>query len=145
MCTSARSRVTPALAILLLLGSCRPDSLTLPHVEACGARTSCAPARERPPASAATASVRDAVERVLPSLDDGAARTALDPALRALAADLAAGRDASARVGLAEAYRILAELGRSRAGAPIHPDAPTVAALRLALVPAAARLEVAAP
>src|SRR5690606_8922844 len=107
MCTSARSRVTPALAILLLLGSCRPDSLTLPHVEACGA---CAPARERPPASAATASVRDAVERVLPSLDDGAARTALDPALRALAADLAAGRDASARVGLAEAYRILAEL-----------------------------------
>lgn len=147
------------MAALLLtgLGACRADSIVTPAAPAgpdcasapCGAPV--IPGMEAVPAPNASIVIdplEDAVTRILPSLADARARAELAPVLGALRAELLAGRLAAARLQLARSYDAvdLADRRMSRPGATESLlDLANLSAIRLALVPAAAALGVAAP
>lgn len=132
-----------ALGALLLVG-CRSDSITTPtQPTVCGDEIGCRSTQSDPVGPLVFAALDDARERLVPSLDDAAARETLASALSALRASLQANRSVEARTRLAMA---LVHLDRLRVVIPgTSPlDLPDLAAIRLALVPVSNALGVTA-
>jgi hypothetical protein len=140
----AGRRAGLVLAVLsaLLLAGCRADSLTTPlQSTECGGEPGCRPSQNVPVDPAVIAAVDDARERLVPTLDDAAAREALAGVLQGLREKLEANRNADARVRLA---LVFVELDRLRVRLPGEEpiDLPDMSAIRLALVPVAKALGV---
>lgn len=132
-----------ALASLLLVG-CRSDSITTPtQPTVCGDEIGCRASQSDPVGPLVFAALDDARERLVPTLDDAAARETLASALSTLRASLQANRSVEARTRLAMAYVQLDRLRVVIPGtAPL--DLPDLAAIRLALVPVSNALGVTA-
>jgi hypothetical protein len=107
----------------------------------CGSEPGCRATQSDVVDPVVIAALDDARERLVPALDDDAARAALLSALQALEQQLKANRTAEARVRLALVY---AQLDRMRITLPGSDpvDLPDVTAIRLALVPVANTLGV---
>jgi hypothetical protein len=121
----------------LLVAACRGDSLTTPLQETpCGDEPGCRTSQSLPVDPAVIAAVDDARERLVPTLDDAAARASLGGALQALQEKLQANDNAESRVRLA---LVFLELDRQRITIPGEEplDLPDMSAIRLALVPVA--------
>jgi hypothetical protein len=135
---------TVRLAVLsaLLSAGCRSDSVTMPlQSTECGNEPGCRATQNAPVDPMVLAALVDARDRLVPTLDDAAARTALSGALQSLEQALQANRAADARVRLALVY---VQLDRLRIVVPGSDpiDLPDVTAIRLALAPVANTLGV---
>ena len=131
-----RSRLLLVALSALLVAACRGDSLTTPLQQACGDEPGCRTSQRVPVDPAVIAAVDDARERLVPTLDDAAARASLAGALQALQEKLQANNSAESRVRLA---LVFLELDRLRIAVPGEEplDLPDMSAIRLALVPVA--------
>jgi hypothetical protein len=131
------------LVLVALLAGCRSDSLTRPAdrpVE-CGDEIGCRPSESAPVDPMVFAALDDARERLLPGIDGAADRASLGALLGELREGLRANRSTDARMRLALLYLRLDAMRVTLAGSdPV--DLPDIAALRLALVPAANALGV---
>jgi hypothetical protein len=133
--------VLAALSALLVAG-CRADSLTTPlQSTECGDEPGCRPSQRVPVDPAVIGAVDDARARLVPTLDDAAARETLAGALHGLQKKLEANKNEDARVRLA---LVFVELDRLRITLPGEDplDLPDMSAIRLALVPVAKALGV---
>ncbi len=126
----------------LLVAGCSGDAVTSPSPEvvACTDEPGCRPTQSAPVDGVVFAAVTDARERLVPMVDDAAARATLAQGLQRMAQALEANRGADARARLGEVYAALDRLHVTSGGATF--DLPDAAAIRLALVPVANALGV---
>jgi hypothetical protein len=107
----------------------------------CTGAPGCSPTQNAPVDPAVYAALDDAQQRLVPNLDDAAARAELGGALQALEVELHANRLSEARTRLALAYVQLDKMRISLPGTDLV-DLPDMSAVRLALVPVANALGV---
>ena len=135
-----RFRALAALIATLALAACRADSFSAPQSGACTTEPGCLAPME-PVDPVVFSSIDDARLRLVPQIGDAATQRKLTGALNALNEGLRNGREADARVSLAQVYAAIAPFRtKTPDGAPVDP--PDVSALRLELVPAAIALGV---
>jgi hypothetical protein len=141
------------LAAVLVVGCSGGDSVTnpgtpptppLPTVGMCANEPGCRTSTDTPIDPLVFAAVADARERLVPMIDDAAARIALDRSLGALELALQANGTATARGHLADVYAQLDRLRIEVEGFG-RVDLPDAASIRLGLVPVANALGVSAP
>ena len=126
----------------LLVGGCGSESITAPRPAAeCVGEPGCRSTLSEPLDPSVVVALDDTRDRLVPTLDDAAARASLDGALLQLEEQLKANRATEARVRLALAY---AQLDRVRVALPGSDpvDLPDMSSIRLALVPVANALGV---
>ena len=139
-----------AVTLVVLLGACRGDSITMPiqATEAVCYDVVCAqPMAQAPDSPIVIQPLEDAVERLVPTVSDPRVRSELGQLLGTLRRDLVAGRLPAARIGLAHAYEWIARTSPSLDGGQMTVGSPALdpadlTALRLALEPAASALGV---
>ena len=135
-------RAVAAVAVAgVLLAGCRADSFTAPHAVGCTGQPGCRTTPSAPVDPTVYASLYDATLRLVPAIGNASAQDALTSALRALSEALQDGRTGDARTALAAVYVQLAPFRTTEVDGT-RVDPPDVAALRLALVPAANTLGV---
>lgn len=141
MWPGARPISLVAIAGALLTG-CRADSFTAPHADDCTGEPGCRTTPTAPVDPIVLVSLEDARLRLAPSIEHTSSQqSALASSLNLLAQALENGNATDARLALADVYEQAARFRITRDdGVTIDP--PDVAALRLALVPAANALGV---